>query len=344
MILAGGLAKRYGGPKPLAPIGLHGEAVIDLTASDARAAGFGAIVLVLGPRSASAVTYHVRRCWPSSVPVELAFQEVPLGTAHAVLCAREFVPEGPFGVVNADDVYGVPALRLLARWLSGDREYPETRGGSGSDTRTGYPHTGDTDKGDTDKGDTDKGDTGHVLVSFALRDTIVTGEPVTRGTCVVGPDGNLLAIVERRKVTMHPDGLFTSDDGLEPHELQGDTPVSVNLWGFTPAIWPVLEESVVAIHPGVSPDGSLRDERDVKPEVEVLLPEVIGHLVDGLAPGGPPAQSVRVLDGPGRCLGVTHADDLPVVRNELATMVGQGLRPEWIWESELSGENPKPSG
>jgi len=295
VVLAGGLAKRYGGCKPLAPVGVHGEAVMDLTVSDARDAGFGDIVIVVGPQTAPALSYHVSRCWPPAVPVSFALQEVPLGTAHALLRAREHLPEGPFAVVNADDVYGVPALELLVEALSVATE--------------------------------------HALVSFALRDTIVTPEPVTRGTCAVAPDGHLAAIVERRKVTMSGDGTFTSSDGLEPAQIPGDTPVSVNLWGFTEDVWPVLEAAVLSVQRGVAPDGGIADPKGVDPDVEVLLPEVIGDLVKGEAPGASGAQPVRVLEGPGRCLGVTHAEDLPVVRGEIAVLVGQGLRPEGIWES-----------
>lgn len=301
LVLAGGLAKRYGGCKPLAPIGLHGEAVVDLTVSDAVSAGFGEIVVVLGPQTAGAVTYHVRRCWPPSVRVTFVVQPVPLGTAHAVLCARNALPDRPFAVVNADDVYGVPALELLEGHLS-------------------------------DPGEEDRSSLEHLLVSFALRDTIVTNEPVTRGTCALDADGNLVAIAERRKVTMGADGRFRSEDGMEPAEIPGSMPVSVNLWGFRPAIWPVLEAAVVAAHPGVASDGSIGDTAALKSEEEVLLPEVVAEMVAGRAMGGPPGQKVRVLEGPGRCLGVTHADDIPVVRNELATMIGRGLRPEGIWE------------
>lgn len=307
LVLAGGLAKRYGGCKPLAPIGLHGEAVIDLTASDAVSAGFGEIVVVLGPQTSSAITYHVRRCWPSSVPVSFVVQQVPLGTAHAVLCARKVLPDGPFAVVNADDVYGVPALQQLARHFSQSRQTDQA--GAGAEHATE-----------------------HALVSFALRDTIVTHEPVTRGTCAVGSDGKLLAIVERRKVTMHDDGHFRSEDGLEPVEIPGSLPVSVNLWGFEPEIWPVLESAVLLTHPGVAPDGTTGDVGVLKSDEEVLLPEVVAEMVAGRSLGGERNQSVRVLEGSGRCLGVTHADDTTVVRRELATMIGQGLRPEGLWE------------
>ena len=132
---------------------------------------------------------------------------------------------------------------------------------------------------------------------------------------------------------MHDDGRFSSSVGLEPADLDAHTPVSVNLWGFKASIWSVLEEAVTAAHPGVAPDGSVRDSGGVHEENEVLLPEVIGDMIRSGSSSHDPARSVKVLEGPGMCLGVTHADDLPVVRNELASMIGQGVRPESLWGS-----------
>src|SRR5580704_519185 len=119
VILAAGRAKRYGGCKPLAPVGPHGEAVIDLVASDALAAGFATIVLVLGPSTGSAIRYHVERTWPSSIDVHFALQPKPLGTVNAVLAASDYVGDTPFGVGNADDIYGQAGCTLLAQHLTG---------------------------------------------------------------------------------------------------------------------------------------------------------------------------------------------------------------------------------
>lgn len=296
VLLAAGQARRYGGCKPLAPLGLHGEAVIDLTAGDGVAAGFAQVVLVLSPATGPAIEYHVRRTWPAEVDVAVAVQPVALGTAHAVCCARPLVGDRPFAVVNGDDVYGRPAFEVLAR------------------------HLADGDPAE------------HALVTFALRDSVVGGNPVTRGTVRAGGDGMLAGIDERRRVQAQPDGRFTVDDGRQPSVLAAATPVSVNLWGFRSSIWPTLVEAVDAAHPGVLERGA-----DVSAAAaggapsgvdggeEVLLPEVVGSMV---AAGG---DRVRVLAGPGRCVGVTHADDLPVVRRVLASMVGVGERPEWPW-------------
>ncbi len=287
-MLAAGMAKRYGGCKPLAPLGVHGEAIIDLTASDSLAAGFGRIVLVVGPTTSPALRYHVRRTWPAWADTAAAEQPAPLGTAHAVLCARGLVGDGPFAVVNSDDVYGVPALTLLADTLA--------RGVN-------------------------------VMVAFALSKTVLTGEPVTRGVCVTDGTGLLTGLAERRKVTRHEDGTFTAGDGLEPAQLDPDALVSMNLWGFQPGIWDVLEEAVIREHPEIAPDGSIVEAgAGLANEDETLLPEVVGDAVrDG-------SLEVTLLAGPGRCVGVTHADDLPVARSALARMVGRGERAEWLWE------------
>lgn len=292
VVLAAGMAKRFGGGcKPLAPLGLQGEAVIDLTAGDARRAGFGDVVLVLGPQTGSAIEYHVRRTWPSSVPVSFPVQPEPLGTAHAVLCARRHIGERPFAVVNGDDVYGAAALGALARHLAA-------------------------------------GTSEHALVGFRLDASVPTDEPVTRGTCQVGDDGLLIAIAERKLVQRQPDGSFRAGDGRQPEQLAGDTPVSMNCWGLRPSVWPVVEEAVRAAHPEVAADGALA--APAQADHEVLLPEVVGAMVEGRTVGG--AQPVRVLPNDGRCVGVTHAEDLPVVRAELATMVARGLRPADPWE------------
>jgi len=143
VILAAGRARRFGGCKPLAPVGPHGEAVIDLVASDALAGGFSTIVLVLGPATGPAIRYHVERTWPSSVDVRFALQEVPMGTVNAVLSASDHVGDQPYGVGNADDVYGQAACAQLATHLAGSS--PTNADGTllGVDERRSVTATGD---------------------------------------------------------------------------------------------------------------------------------------------------------------------------------------------------------
>ncbi len=212
VILAAGRARRFGGCKPLAPVGPHGEAVLDLVASDALAGGFGTIVLVLGPDTGPAIRYHVERTWPSSVDVRFALQEVPLGTVNAVLSASDQVGDLPYGVSNADDIYGQAAFTQLASHLSGPAPT-------------------------------------NALVGYLLSKAVVGQSPVTRGVCRVGPEGQLLGVDERRSVTAIGDGTFVSGDGLEPAQLAPDSRVSMNLWGFTPEFHQELQRAMdAAVH------------------------------------------------------------------------------------------------
>jgi hypothetical protein len=285
------MARRYGGCKPLAPIGPRGEAVIDLLCSDAVAAGFGHIVLVLHPETGPAIRYHVERTWPSAVDVDFAEQRLPLGTVHAVLAAKSALgPDRTFAVSNADDVYGEVAMGLLTAQLDSGRDE-------------------------------------HALIGYQLRSTVATGDPVTRGICEVDDKGYLSALTERRQVTRVGDGTtFTSDDGLGPATLAGDLPASVNLWGFQPAIWEIFEPAMDAS--GLDEEALLAQVAagGEIPKAEVLLPEVVATMV-----AGHEGLPVRVITTESKLVGVTHAADLPVVSAELARQVAWGIRPDRLW-------------
>jgi hypothetical protein len=210
VVLAAGQAKRYGGVKPLAPIGPSGEPPIDLVASDALAAGFTRVVLVVSPSTGPALRYHVRRRWPADVDVAFALQAAPGGTVDATLAAADVLdPSLPFAVGNADDVYGASALALVAEHL---------RDGDAAE---------------------------HALVGFRLEAAVVGDSPVTRGVCVV-EDGRLVDLEERRQVFAIGDGRFAVRDGSTPKELSGTTLVSMNLWGLRPGIWEHLRAAMAA--------------------------------------------------------------------------------------------------
>lgn len=271
VVLAAGRARRYGGVKPLAPIGPGGEAVIDLLAGDALRAGFTQVVLVVNPDTGPQIEAHVRAAWPSGVEVDFAVQPAPVGTVDAVLSARGAVDASvPFGVANADDLYGADAMRVLGHHLA-------TTPGS-------------------------------CLVGFRLDRALVGDLPVTRGVCTV--DGTVLrGVDERRKVTRSDEG-FVADDGREPRVLDPASLVSMNLWGFEAAMWGELA-SAMARATGASEDD------------EVLLPELVGSLVAA----GAACSRFEVLATSSRCLGVTHPDDLALVRAELEAEVDRGERP-----------------
>jgi hypothetical protein len=272
VVLAAGRARRYGGVKPLAPIGPNGEAVIDLLAGDALRAGFSKLALVVNPETGPLIETHVKTSWPAAVDVAFAIQPRPVGTVDAVLAARAHVDQSaPFGIANADDLYGTDALRVLGDHL----------GAEGT----------------------------NCLVGFRLDHALVGELPVTRGICTVR-DGQLAAVEERRNVTQHG-GMFRSGDGRTPEELDPSSLASMNLWGFAPAMWEVLGNAMAGA-------------TDASEDAEVLLPELVG----GLVAGGGELSRFRVLGTTSRCIGVTHPDDLELVRSEIAAEIARGERPE----------------
>jgi choline kinase len=273
VVLAAGRAKRYGGCKPLAPVGLHGEAVIDLVASDALAAGFDTIVMVLGPSTGPAIRYHVEHTWPAAVDVRFATQPSPRGTVDAVLSASDHVGDAPYAVGNADDIYGRQGCALLAEHLRAHSDL-------------------------------------NALVGYRLADAVVGFSPVTRGICRVGADGELLGVDERRQVTATADGGFVARDGREPATLSPNARVSMNLWGFTPGFHKMLQAAM---------DAAV----DASEESEVLLPEVVAQSLS--------TSSFAMLPAEGRCIGVTHPDDLSLVQEELNRQVAAGERPAALW-------------
>ncbi|HUX04834.1 MAG TPA: NTP transferase domain-containing protein [Acidimicrobiales bacterium] len=274
VILAAGRARRYGGLKQLAPIGVHGEGVIDLIASDAFAAGFDHIVLVVNPETGPLIRAHVEEHWPKEHRVSFAMQDEPLGTVHATLAAEPYLDTSlPFGISNADDLYGRDAFERLGLHLTTKKT--------------------------------------NCLIGFQLDRALVGDLPVSRGICSV-VNGHLTDIVERRQVHTSADG-FVSDDGLSPVFLNPESIASMNLWGFQPEVWPLLHR--------------VFDSHDVDDETEMQLSVFVGRILHRHP------MRFDVLLTSSRCVGVTHADDLPLVQMDVRLQVELGERPEYAFSS-----------
>jgi len=269
VVLAAGRARRYGGLKQLAPIGVHGESVIDLIASDAFAAGFEHVVLVVNSDTGPEIRAHVQNFWPRNRRVTFAVQGEALGTVHAVLAAEPYVDvAAPFGISNADDLYGRDAFARLGAHLVAKST--------------------------------------NCLIGFRLNRALVGDLPVSRGVCNV-VNGHLTDIWERRKVHNSVDG-YLSDDGLSPVFLDAESTVSMNLWGFQPAMWPLLHRAF--------------EEHDFELEPEVLLPVFVGQILHHVP------LRFEVLVTTSRCVGVTHPDDLALVQADVRSQVDAGERPD----------------
>ncbi|MGH9020575.1 MAG: NTP transferase domain-containing protein [Acidimicrobiales bacterium] len=268
VILAAGRARRYGGLKQLAPIGINGEGVIDLLASDAYAAGFDDIVIVVNPDTGPEIRGHVAANWPKGRRVAFEVQHSLRGTVDAVVAAVPSLDlSKPFGVSNADDLYGRDAFTKLGRHLASSPN--------------------------------------HCLVGFALDRALVGELPVSRGACNV-VNGHLTDIFERRNVSASLDG-YRADDGAEPRTLHPSTIVSMNLWGFQPSIVDLMRRAVA--------------DHDFSVEPEVQLPVFVGSILHRTP------LRFDVLSTTSRCIGVTHASDLPLAQDLVRQEVESGQRP-----------------
>ncbi len=295
VVLAAGMGSRYGGLKQVEPVGPHGELVIDYSIHDALAAGFDKLVFVIRRDIEAAFRAAIGAKFEGKAEVSYVFQELdalpggfvppagrtkPWGTGHAVLVAQDAVAE-PFAVINADDFYGRQGFQALARHL---------RAG-GADTAT------------------------YALVGFVLRNTLSEFGTVSRGVCRCTPAGQLASVTEMTRIGQHGDAIVnTADDGRR-QPLTGDELVSMNMWGFSPAVFAALEQQFVEFLAAVGD----------QPKTEFYLPGAIDRLIRrGEA-------TVRVLPSTDHWFGVTYPEDRPLVQRGIGQLVDAGLYPAPLW-------------
>ena len=291
LVMAAGVGSRYGGLKQLEPIGEHGEGIIDYSVFDALRAGFQRIVFVIrrdieGDFRRIIGSKHERR-----TDVRYAFQELedlpdgfsvppgrekPWGTAHAVLAARPQV-EGPFAVINGDDFYGADAYRVLGRYLR----------------------------------EVERSSTQYAMVGYDLANTLSDYGTVSRGVCVADAQGNLRQVVERLNVEKRGEGAVAHEEDGSTIELSGREIVSMNMFGFTPAVFDQLCERFL----------EFLGEHGRDRKAEFLLPRE----VDALVSRG--AATVKVLRSTATWFGITYREDREHVVRSIRELAHRGLYP-----------------
>lgn len=297
VIMAAGVGSRYGGLKQLEPIGPAGESLMEYSIFDALRTGFGRIVLVIRPETEAEFRGLLDARIESKGRVEYVFQTLdnlpegsasvgnrskPWGTGHAVLVAERAVA-GPFAVINADDFYGADAFAALGAFLNqkSSDEVPV-----------------------------------FALPGFRLGPTLSDVGAVSRGLCRADRDGWLEEIYEILELRKHGEGgRYTDVDGVE-HDVDGDELVSMNMWGFTPAIFPHLRDRFREFLGGAE---------GVDDGAEFLLPDVVQGMIDR---GG---ARVRVLRHDGHWCGITFPEDRERVRRFIADLVERGDYPAQLW-------------
>jgi len=295
LILAAGMGSRYGGLKQLEAFGPNGELILDYSVHDAVQAGFGRLVFVIRRDIEALFREKVGERYTDRLPVEYVFQDDiahlpygfappagrtrPWGTGHAVWCARDTI-DRPFAVLNADDFYGRDGFHQLARFFAeNDGSLHRIR-----------------------------------LVAFRLANTLSDHGTVSRGICAVQEDR--LCKVEEVKQIGWNNGKLTGVDGDgRMREFTGEEPVSMNLWGFTPAFFSVLERGFTQF---VEVNGG-----DLK--AEYYLPEAVDRLI------GEPGWQVEAGVSGDEWVGVTHSADREPVRAFFRQQVERGHYPSPLW-------------
>ena len=292
LVLAAGMGSRYGGLKQIDPVGPNGETIIDYSIHDALRAGFGKLVFVIRRDIEAQFREIVGARFEKRIAVEYVFQELdklpagftvppgrskPWGTAHAILMAADTVRE-PFAAINADDFYGAESYRLLAQHLtSGSPDY--------------------------------------AMVGFTLRNTLSDFGSVARGICRVNGDHCLQSVVELTKIERDGNGAKDTSAAGEITRLTGDEAVSMNMWGFTPALFPQLQECFETF--------MKRSGHELRSEC--YIPSAVNDLVlAGQA-------RVKVLRTEDSWFGVTYREDRPRVGASVRQLVTRGDYPERLW-------------
>ncbi|MBS0663497.1 MAG: NTP transferase domain-containing protein [Verrucomicrobia bacterium] len=299
LVLAAGMGSRYGGLKQIDPVGPSGETVLDYAVFDAARAGFGRVVFVIRRDFEAVFREQIGAKYAGRIAVDYVFQsldvlpagqavpagrEKPWGTGHAVWCARDAIHE-PFAVTNADDFYGADSFARLARFLSSPAASPR-----GFDPMSGHRVPASLAAR-------------FAMVGFKLANTLSEHGAVARGECVVGPGGRLTSITERT-------GILPAEVG-PGLRYSGEETVSLNCWGFTPALFAGL-------------DRQLREflaERSHEPKAEFYLPAAVSDMIARRE------ATVEVLPTSSSWFGVTYREDKPRVVAAIAELVRAGKYP-----------------
>lgn len=293
VILAAGMGSRFGGLKQVQPVGPHGELIIEYSIFDAMRAGFDRLVLVIRKDIEADFRAGIGRRIESHIAVDYVFQESgdvpaayqgaaaartkPWGTGHAVLAARRAV-QRPFAVINADDFYGASGYHSLAGHFSAA---PDS----------------------------------YALVGYPLRQTLSEHGAVSRGLCTVDAAGRLVSITELTKIEKTPDGARYRDATGAEQRLSGDETVSMNFWGFTPAVFGQLERKFA----------DFLATRGADPKAEFYLPTAMGEMNQSRE------ADVRLLRSEDAWFGITYREDLPMAVAAVRDLVAGGRYPAPLW-------------
>lgn len=295
LVLAAGMGSRYGSLKQMDGVGPNGEAIIDYSIYDAIRAGFGKVVFVIRHSFAREFTevFNAER-FGHRIEVEYVYQELdylpegfslpegrqkPWGTNHAVMMAAQAIRE-PFAVINADDFYGRDSYAVIGRYLA-------SLEGRSND---------------------------YCMVGYEVCKTLSENGTVSRGVCTVDAEGYLQSMVERTQIE-RVDGMILFHDGGADEPLAENTPVSMNLFGFTPDYF---EYSADYFRTFLS-------ENMANPKAEFFIPLMVNRLISAST------ARMRVLSTASQWFGVTYKEDKPQLMAKIEALIEAGEYPRKLW-------------
>ena len=300
VIMAAGMGSRYGGLKQIDPVDEEGHIIMDFSIYDAKRAGFEKVVFIIKRENEDDFKEAVGRRIEKVMEVAYVFQELsnipdgfeipqgrikPWGTAHAVLSAIDEI-DGPFAVINADDYYGRHAFQAIYDYLTTHEDDEKYR---------------------------------YTMVGYRLKNTVTDNGHVARGVCGLNADKELVNVTERTRIEKRNGGIeYSENDGKTWTKIDGDTLVSMNMWGFTHSILEEIRDGFPAFLESGLKENPLK--------CEYFLPAVVSTLLEeGRA-------TVKVLESEEKGYGVTEKEDKPVVVAAVQERKDKGLYPQRLWE------------
>ncbi len=294
-VLAAGMGSRYGGLKQLDGLGPNGETIMDYSIYDAVRAGFGKVVFVIRKSFEKDFREVVINKFKNLIETDVVFQDIsnvpegstynperekPWGTNHAVLMGKDVIKE-PFAVINADDFYGKESFEVLADFL---------RSVEGKQNE-------------------------YSMVGYHVGNTLSESGSVSRGICVVDENNYLKTVVERTHIEEKGGKIIYIDEKNEEVSIPANTPVSMNMWGFTPDYFEYSEDYF----------REFLAENGQKLKSEFYIPLAVNNLiVAGKA-------TCKVLDTTSKWFGVTYAEDRPQVVLKINELIRKGIYPEKLF-------------